>query len=81
MFLIIEYDESYYEEEVIISMRCNCHFNRFRDCGRFWDDLMFCRCRHRDCDDRRCRRDCDCDDCRRRRKHDRDCDRDERREW
>ena len=45
-------------------MRCNCHFNRFRDC-----------------DDRRCRRDCDCDDCRRRRKHDCDCDCDERREW
>ena len=30
--------------------------NNFRDCDRFWDDLMFGRCRHRDCDDRRCRR-------------------------
>ena len=37
----------------------------FRDCDRFWDDLMFCRRRHRDCDDRRCRRDhnCDCNEC------------------
>ena len=35
--------------------------NNFRDCDRFWDDLMFGRCRHRDCDDRRCRRDRDCD--------------------
>ena len=48
--------------------------NNFRDCDRFWDDLMFGRCRHRDCDDRRCRRDrdCDCDECRRRRNHERD---------
>ncbi|MBK5515470.1 hypothetical protein JFT70_12215 [Bacillus sp. TH11] len=37
---------------------------------------MFCRRRHRDFDDRRCRRDrdCDCDECRRRRNHDRDRD-------
>ena len=46
---------------------------RRRDCNRFWDDLMFGRCRRRDCDDCRCRRkrDCDCDDCRRNRKRDR----------
>ncbi|WP_439876104.1 hypothetical protein ACSLGG_12165 [Bacillus mycoides] len=66
-------------------MGCNGDFRRFRDCDRFWDDLMFCRRRHRDCDDRRCRRDrdrdCDCDECRRRRNHDRDCDCDNRREW
>ncbi|MEX0135308.1 hypothetical protein MRBLBA71_001928 [Bacillus nitratireducens] len=64
-------------------MGCNCNFRRSRDCDRFWDDLMFCRRRHRDCDDRRCRRDrdCDCDECRRKRNHDRDCDCDNRREW
>ena len=59
--------------------------NNFRDCDRFWDDLMFGRCRHRDCDDRRCRRDrdYDCDECRRRRNHerDRDHDHDDRRNW
>ncbi|MEN1936338.1 hypothetical protein AAIE21_12200 [Paenibacillus sp. 102] len=58
-------------------MRCNCHFNHFRDCDRFWDDLMFGRCRrrHRDCDDCCCRRkhDHDCNDCCCRRKHDHDC--------
>ncbi|WP_392388008.1 MULTISPECIES: hypothetical protein [Bacillus cereus group] len=42
-------------------MGCNGDFRHFRDCDRFWDDLMFCRRRHRDCDDRRCRRDRDCD--------------------
>ncbi|MED0999210.1 hypothetical protein P4T34_27800 [Bacillus mobilis] len=66
-------------------MGCNCNFRRFRDCNRFWDDLMFCRRRrrHRDCDDRRCRRnrDCDCDECRRRCNHDRDCDCDKRKDW
>ncbi|MDZ5609020.1 hypothetical protein U2I54_18610 [Bacillus pseudomycoides] len=38
-------------------MRCNCHFNHFRDCGRFWDDLVFGRCirRHRDFNNCRCR--------------------------
>ncbi|MED1014018.1 hypothetical protein P4T54_25005 [Bacillus mycoides] len=64
-------------------MGCNGNFRRDRGCDRFWDDLMFCRRRHRDCDDRRCRRDrdCDCDECRRRRNHDRDCDCDNRRDW
>ena len=71
-------------------MRCNCHGRHFRDCNRFWDDLMFCRRRHRDCDDCRCRQKHDCDDCRRRQKHDCDCDdcrrrqkhdRDDCREW
>ncbi|MGE7884835.1 hypothetical protein [Bacillus sp. NPDC094077] len=51
-------------------MGCNGNFRRFRDCGRFWDDLMFCRRRHRDCDE-----------CRRKRNRDRDCDCDKRREW
>jgi hypothetical protein len=62
-------------------MRDDRRFENFRDCDRFWDDLMFCR--RRDCDDRRCRRDrdCDCDECRRRRNRDRDFDRDERRDW
>ncbi len=52
-------------------MSCNCHGRHFRDCNRFWDDLMFCRRRHRNCDDCRCRQkhDCDCDDCRRRHQH------------
>ncbi|MES5930012.1 hypothetical protein QCI77_29290 [Bacillus cereus group sp. MG9] len=60
-------------------MGCNNNFRHFRDCDRFWDDLMFGRRRDRDCDDRRCRRDrdCDCDECRRRRDHDRD----DRRDW
>ncbi|MDP7988898.1 hypothetical protein Q9B79_03585 [Bacillus sp. MHSD_36] len=64
-------------------MGCNNNFRRFRNCNRFWDDLMFCRCGHRDCDECRCKRnrDCDCDKCRRRRNHDRDCDCDERKEW
>ena len=50
-------------------MGCNGNFRHFRDCDRFWDDLMFCRRRRRDFDDCRCRRDrdCDCDECRRRR--------------
>ncbi|CAH2465701.1 MULTISPECIES: hypothetical protein [Bacillus] len=64
-------------------MRDDCRFENFRDCDRFWDDLMFGRRRHRDFDDRRCRRDrdCDCDECRRRRNHDRDRDFDDRRDW
>ncbi|MEK5251817.1 hypothetical protein MKX66_30540 [Bacillus sp. FSL R9-9530] len=36
-------------------MGCNCRFDNFRDCGRFWDDLMFGRRRHRDFNDCRCR--------------------------
>lgn len=62
-------------------MRDDCRFGHFRDCDRSWDDLMFCRRRHRDCDDRRCRRDrdCDCNECRRRRNRNRDCD--DRRDW
>ncbi|EOO73796.1 hypothetical protein COJ42_22560 [Bacillus cereus] len=64
-------------------MGCNCNLRHCRDCNRFWDDLMFCGRRHRDCDDRRCRRDrdCDCDECRRRRNHDHDRDHDDRRDW
>lgn len=67
----------------LIFMRDDCRFENFRDCDRFWDDLMFGRRRHRDFDDRRCRRDrdCDCDECRRRRNHDRDRDFDDRRDW
>ncbi|CAH2465710.1 hypothetical protein [Bacillus cereus] len=42
-------------------MGCNGNFRHFRDCNRFWDDLMFCRRRHRDFDDCCCRRDRDCD--------------------
>ncbi|EOO11911.1 hypothetical protein IG9_05759 [Bacillus cereus HuA2-9] len=34
-------------------MRDDCRFENFRDCDRFWDDLMFGRRRHRDFDDRR----------------------------
>ena len=47
----------------VIFMCNNCGCRR-RDCNRFWDDLMFGRCRRRDCDDCGCRRkrDCDCDD-------------------
>ncbi|HFK1717451.1 TPA: hypothetical protein ACGXP1_005224 [Bacillus cereus] len=65
-------------------MSNNFRFEGFRDCNRFWDDLMFgrCRCRRRDCDECRFRnehhRDCECDECRRRR---RNHDRDDRREW
>lgn len=57
-------------------MRENCHCQRFRDCGRFWDDLMFGRriCRHRDCDECHHRRRRECDECRRGRKHECDCD-------
>ncbi|PFK47661.1 hypothetical protein COI93_00775 [Bacillus cereus] len=57
-------------------MRDDCCFKHSRDCARFWDDLMFCRRRHRDCDECRCRRrhDCDCDECRRKRRHDCNCD-------
>ncbi|MDR2994137.1 hypothetical protein ACQKN7_07280 [Bacillus cereus] len=62
-------------------MGCNCNFRHFRNCNRFWDDLMFCRRRHRDCDECRCKRDRDCDKCRRKCNHDRDCDCDKRREW
>jgi hypothetical protein len=51
-------------------MGWNSNFRNFRDCDRFWDDLMFGRRRHRDCDDRRCRRD-----------RDRDRDHDDRRDW
>ncbi len=59
----------------VIFMCNNCGCRR-RDCNRFWDDLMFGRCRRRDCDDCGCRRkrDCDCDDCRRNRKRDDDDD-------
>lgn len=44
---------------------CGC---RRRDCNRFWDDLMFGRCRRRDFDDcgsrRNRKRDDDDDKCR-----------------
>ncbi len=66
----------------VIFMCNNCGCRR-RDCNRFWDDLMFGRCRRIDCDDCGCRRkrkrDCDCDDCRRNRK--RDDDDDKCRKW
>ena len=64
-------------------MGCNGNFRHFRDCDRFWDDLMICRRRRRDFVDCRCRRDrdCDCDECRRRRNQHHDCDHDKRRDW
>ncbi|WP_082148069.1 hypothetical protein [Bacillus sp. LK2] len=66
-------------------MGCNDNFRHSRECNRFWDDLMFCRHRQRDCDDRRRRHnhhhDCDCDECRRRRNHHHNCDCDDRRDW
>ncbi|WP_131933919.1 hypothetical protein [Bacillus thuringiensis] len=62
-------------------MGCNNNFGHSRDCNRFWDDLMFCGCRHRRRDFNACHcrrdRDCDCDECRRRRNHDHD----DRRDW
>lgn len=65
----------------VIFMGTNCRCRHFRDCNRFWDDLMFGRCRRRDCDECCCRRKrhCDCDDCRCNRK--RDDDDDKCRKW
>ncbi len=65
----------------VIFMGNNCRCRQFRDCNRFWDDLMFGRCRRRDCDDCGCKRKrhCDCDDCRC--NHKRDDDDDKCRKW
>lgn len=64
-------------------MGCNGHFRQSRDCHRFWDDLVFCRHRRKDCDECHHRRNrcCDCDERRHNHNHNHGCNCNHCRNW